>query len=110
MSPRDSVCTGEHAWSRDLSGDCLPNVACDPLGVRESHDLPTVTCLSGLGADFWVCNMNGERNVTYAHLEVLGTSEGAKCAAIGAFHVVNVLCVDPCADFIREVFSYDHDL
>ena len=52
MSPRDGVCTGEHAWSCD----CLPNGARDPLGVRESCDLPTVTCLPGLGADSWVRN------------------------------------------------------
>ena len=55
-SPRDGVGTREHAWSRDSSGDCLPNGARDPLGVRESRDLLTVTCSLGLGAESWVCN------------------------------------------------------
>ena len=55
-SPRDGVGTREHAWSRDLSGDCLPNGTRDPLGVRESRDLPTVTCSLGLGAEPWVRN------------------------------------------------------
>ena len=55
-SPRDGVGTRERAWSRDLSGDCLPNGARDPLGVKESRDLPTVMCSSGLGAESWVRN------------------------------------------------------
>jgi hypothetical protein len=55
-------------------------------------------------------SVNGERNVTYAHLEVLSASEGAGRAAVCAFHAEYALRVDSRADFIREVFSYDHDL
>ena len=68
--PRDGVGTRECAWSRDLSGDCLPNGARDPLGVRESRDLPTVTCSSGLGAESWVRNnyQNAHQYQKFIHI------------------------------------------
>ena len=69
-SLHDGVGTREHAWSHDLSGDCLPNGAREPLGVRESHDLPMVTCSLGLGAGFWVRNTNKLNSLS--NLQVIG--------------------------------------
>ena len=56
VSSHDHVCTGSVTWLRDWSGDCLPKESHDPLGVRESHNLPMVTCSLRLGTESWVCN------------------------------------------------------
>jgi len=54
--------------------------------------------------------MYGKRYIAYAHVEVFSTAEGARCAALRAFHAEGVLCVDLHADFLCEVFPDDHNL
>ena len=46
-------------------------MARDPLGVRESRDLPTVTCSSGLGAESWVRNTQDEKKVCYTVVQTI---------------------------------------
>src|SRR6266852_330984 len=54
--------------------------------------------------------MNGKRHITYAHAEILCTSEGTRCAAIHTFHVELVLCIDLHTDFFCKIFSDDDNL
>jgi hypothetical protein len=76
-SSRDRVCTGSVTYSRDRSGDRLPKISRDPLGVGESRDLPTVTCSSRLGTESWV--RNRRRTINWiqglsSHLVLYSTS------------------------------------
>ena len=55
----------------------------------------------------WCCSdnmsVNGERDITNLHLQVLCTTQCAGCAAICTLHAQGALSVDSCTDFVCQV-------